>query len=107
MCVCVCVCVVCAQGNRQALPLCVMLLIQRVLGNSLQGYDPGENGITYDHDAWLASKAFAVMEPHDIDGDNDAECFVAALRVNTGTSPNDWTCVGDHRLPGELFCQKC
>ena len=74
------------QGNRQALPLCVMLLIQRVLGDSVVGYDPGANGIAYDHDAWLASKLPAAMEQDDSDGDDGAECFVSKLHFDTATN---------------------
>ena len=95
------------QGNRQALPLCVMLLIQRVLGDSVVGYDPGANGIAYDHDAWLASKLPAAMEQDDSDGDDGAECFVSKLRFDTATNANDWTCDGDPPLTGELFCRQC
>ncbi len=92
------------QGNRQALPLCVMLLVQRVLGKSVVGYDQGENGIAYDHDAWLASKMPA---EHDSDGDDGAECFVSKLRIDTATNASDWICDGDPPLTGELFCRRC
>jgi len=97
-----------AQGCRQPLPLCVMLLVvQRVLGHSLTGYDPGANGIKYDHGEWLASKEHPAADSDDSDDDGGPECFVSIFRGQTGTRAEDWTCAGEPRLVGELFCHKC
>ena len=96
-----------AQGCRQPLPLCVMLLVQRVLGNSVTGYDPGANGIKYDHGDWLARKEPPPIDSDDSDDDGGPECFVTTFRGQTGTRERHWTCDGDPRLVGELFCHKC
>ena len=84
-----------------------MLLIQRVLGDSKVGYDPGDNGIKYDHNKWLAEKKPPLHDSDDSDDDGGMGCFVSIFRSQTNTLSSEWTCDGDERLVGELFCQQC
>ena len=82
-----------------------MLLIQRVFGRSLQGYDPGEDGEEYDHCRWLQQRA---IPEGDSENDDALGCFVKTLqRHSVLKHDTDWTCDGSSRLRGELFCPQC
>ena len=87
-----------------------MLLIQRVFGPSRAFYDPGPDGEKYDHKDWLDSIMLPAPDTQASDDDDGVPCFVkATLQRNTfgAKADRDWTCDGDARLVGELFCRKC
>ena len=82
-----------------------MLLIQRMFGKSLQGYDPASDGEDYHHEKWLAEQD----KCDDAEDEGEMRCFVKTTlqRCSSAKTDSEWSCDGDIRLVGELFCRKC
>ena len=87
-----------------------VLLLQRVFGTSDVQYDPGAKGEEYNHNDWLKSILPPAPDTQDSDDDGAEQCFVKATLQRNAIGAQrdaDWTCDGDSRLVGELFCLRC
>jgi hypothetical protein len=83
-----------------------MLLIQRVFGSSRVGYDPGPDGVRYDHREWLNERD---VFQDGSQNDESPGCFVTTLRRCSSpyNHDQDWSCDDGTRQRGELFCREC